>query len=232
MITKTPVISIASLICVSLLGFAIGGKIYTDREIAKMAKPTEVVAIKTSYKPSTHPTAKKSATPPPPPTKPATLAKPTSKIKKTTVVKKKVQPHKVVKTYKKGPTVARGGAAGRVVESLALGVGPTDANNFAGKQGIPVVLTTYATKFDGRRTASGVVYKHSGYVCAAKSYHFPMGTRLAIVLGNKATTVVIGDTGGLPHGTVTRKPVDLSGRATLDLGIRPGVYKAKAYILE
>lgn len=58
-----------------------------------------------------------------------------------------------------------------------------------------------------------------------------MGTRLAVKRGDKCVIVVVGDRGGLPHGTKLRKPLDLSGAATRALGLKPGVHKATCYIL-
>lgn len=165
----------------------------------------------------------------PPPIKVTKSATPSSKNTSNT-------PSKTInKTFSKSNTLANKTPyktrAENVRSGLSKGVGPVSDIDASNKTAIPVVCTTYHPRFHGRRTASGVVYNHRGYVVACRSGHFRMGTRLAILYGEKKVIVVVGDTGGLPHGTASRKPIDLSGAATEALGLKPGVHKAKCVIL-
>lgn len=134
-------------------------------------------------------------------------------------------PKKVVRTTPRSPKQA-------VLQAVAKGVGPVDPKKISGTK-IPMIATTYSPSLHGRPTASGVTYNHRGYVVACRGGSpYRMGTRMAVMYGNRAVVVVRGDTGGLPHGTRTRQPIDLSGAATEALGLKPGVHKVSCVILK
>lgn len=94
-------------------------------------------------------------------------------------------PKKVVRTTPGSPKQA-------VLQAVAKGVGPVDPKKISGTK-IPMIATTYSPSLHGRPTASGVTYNHRGYVVACRGGSpYRMGTRMAVMYGNRAVVVVRG----------------------------------------
>lgn len=74
--------------------------------------------------------------------------------------------------------------------------------------------TVYAARYDGRTTASGAVYRHSGI--SAASPWLRLGTRVLVTHGDRTLALVITDTMPLRGGCVA---LDLSGGAARRLGL-------------
>jgi rare lipoprotein A len=74
--------------------------------------------------------------------------------------------------------------------------------------------TVYAARYDGRTTASGAVYRHSGI--SAASPWLRLGTRVVVTHGDRTLAVTITDTMPLRGGCVA---LDLSGGAARRLGL-------------
>jgi hypothetical protein len=82
----------------------------------------------------------------------------------------------------------------------------------------PGVITTYAARFDGRRTASGEVFRHSGYTVACNA--LPLRTRVEIRYGRNGRAVVrVTDTGKLPLHRANRPQFDVSRAVARSLGL-------------
>jgi rare lipoprotein A len=78
--------------------------------------------------------------------------------------------------------------------------------------------TVYAARYDGRTTASGAVYRHSGI--SAASPWLRLGTRVLVTHGDRTIEVVITDTMPVRYPRDGRCVVlDLSGAAARKLGI-------------
>lgn len=75
----------------------------------------------------------------------------------------------------------------------------------------------YADKFEGRRTASGVKYRHDKATAAHR--HLPFGTKVRVtnLANNKSTVVEINDRGPFVSGRI----IDLSKSAAQKLGYVP-----------
>jgi rare lipoprotein A len=78
--------------------------------------------------------------------------------------------------------------------------------------------TVYAARYDGRTTASGAVYRHSGI--SAASPWLRLGTRVVVTHGDRTISLVITDTMPVRYPRDGRCVVlDLSGAAARRLGI-------------
>lgn len=71
----------------------------------------------------------------------------------------------------------------------------------------------YASKFTGRRTASGKIFNNNAYTCAHRK--LPFGTKLRVTSekNNKSVIVVVTDRGPFVRG----RHIDLSKRAFFDI---------------
>ncbi len=92
------------------------------------------------------------------------------------------------------------------------------------------VVSYYADKFNGRRTASGQVYDNKKLTAAHKT--LPFGTRLRVtnLLNNKSVEVVVNDRGPFSKN----KELDISKAAFIEVAesIRSGVIRASIEIVE
>src|SRR5262245_40472146 len=82
--------------------------------------------------------------------------------------------------------------------------------------------TYYADFFDGRRTASGIVFRNSRMYAAHREYPFGTLLRVTNLKNNKSVIVEVVDRG--PHGTsprARRTIIDLSKRAARELDFIP-----------
>jgi peptidoglycan lytic transglycosylase len=82
--------------------------------------------------------------------------------------------------------------------------------------------TYYADFFDGRRTASGIVFRNSRMYAAHREY--PFGTLLRVTNLNNNRTVIVEVVDRGPHGTSARARrtiIDVSKRAARELDFIP-----------
>lgn len=86
----------------------------------------------------------------------------------------------------------------------------------------------YATKFEGKRTASGAVYHRDSMTAAHRSLPFGTRVRVTRLATGKSVDVVVNDRGPFRKGRI----VDLSRRAAeqLDL-VRAGVARVRIDVL-
>ena len=93
-----------------------------------------------------------------------------------------------------------------------------------------IVVSYYADKFNGRRTASGQVYDNKEFTAAHKT--LPFGTRLRVtnLSNNKSVEVVVNDRGPFSKN----KELDISKAAFIEIAesIRSGVIRANIDIIE
>jgi rare lipoprotein A (peptidoglycan hydrolase) len=82
----------------------------------------------------------------------------------------------------------------------------------------PGVVTTYAGFFEGRRTASGRIFRHSRNLAACRG-GIRYGTRVELRYGRHTAVVVIADTGRLPLTRKGRPQFDLSRATAKRLGL-------------
>ncbi len=101
-----------------------------------------------------------------------------------------------------------------------------DADAEGGQTGL---ASYYATKFEGRRTASGEVYRRDRMTAAHRSLPFGTRVRVTRLATGKSVELVVNDRGPFRKGRI----VDLSRRAAeqLDL-IRAGVARVRLEVLE
>ena len=89
---------------------------------------------------------------------------------------------------------------------------------------LPVVrdATVYHNMFEGRRTASGTVFRQNSDTAASNDY--PLGTRLTVAHDGRKVQVVIRDR---MHRRFTGRRIDLSSRSwrRLSNGAPPGVLR-------
>ncbi len=100
----------------------------------------------------------------------------------------------------------------------------------ADKDGAQIGLASYyATKFEGRRTASGDVYRRDAMTAAHRSLPFGTRVRVTRVTTGKSVELVINDRGPFIKGRI----VDVSRRAAeqLDL-VRVGLARVRLDVLE
>lgn len=86
----------------------------------------------------------------------------------------------------------------------------------------------YHKRFEGRRTASGYIYRGDSMICAHRTH--PFGTKLRVVnpSNGKRVWVKVVDRG--PH--VKRRIIDLSYAAALELDIvRAGIATVEVYVV-
>ncbi len=91
------------------------------------------------------------------------------------------------------------------------------------------IASYYAKRFEGRRTTSGVVFRHDKLTCAHKT--LPFGTQLLItnIGNNKQVRVVVNDR--LPPRS--KRSVDLTLRAANQLGfVQHGLAKVKIEVIK
>lgn len=102
-------------------------------------------------------------------------------------------------------------------------VGVHAQDNFKG------TASFYADKFEGRKTASGVVYTHDKFTCAHKT--LPFGTKLRVtnLSNNKSVIVTVNDRGPF----VGARVIDLSKSAAKEISmINQGLAKVQIEILD
>jgi rare lipoprotein A len=94
--------------------------------------------------------------------------------------------------------------------------------------------TYYAERFDGRRTASGVMFRNAEAWAAHRTYPFGTIVRVTNLANDRSVIVRIVDRG--PHGTserARRTIIDLSRSAASDLDfIRAGRVPVRVEVLE
>lgn len=75
--------------------------------------------------------------------------------------------------------------------------------------------TYYASKFEGRRTTSGEIYRHSKFTAAHKT--LPFGTEVTVtnIRNGKSVIVVVNDRGPYGKGMM----IDLSQSAAKEIGM-------------
>lgn len=85
----------------------------------------------------------------------------------------------------------------------------------------PCSLTTYASRFEGRRTASGARFTHRGYTCASRS--LPLGSRIVVRYWSgrrwRSVVVTVTDRGRLPLHRRGRIQLDITKAAAKKLGL-------------
>ncbi|MCW3807787.1 septal ring lytic transglycosylase RlpA family protein [Plebeiibacterium marinum] len=87
----------------------------------------------------------------------------------------------------------------------------------------------YADKFEGKKTASGQVYKHELKTAAHRT--FPFGTKVKVtnVANGKNVVVTINDRGPFVKGRI----IDLSKSAASQLdGVRAGIIEVEIVVLK
>jgi len=92
--------------------------------------------------------------------------------------------------------------------------------------------TLYAARFDGRKTASGVIFETDKAMAAHRTYPFGTVVRVTYLRNGRSVTVVIVDRG--PYGKNHRKGaiIDLSPAAAKRLGmVRVGQARVKLEVL-
>ena len=94
--------------------------------------------------------------------------------------------------------------------------------------------TYYASKFDGRRAASGVVFRNSEAYAAHRTYPFGTRVRVTNLVNDRSAVVRIIDRG--PHGTSARARrtiIDLSQSVARELDfMRAGRVPVRVEVLE
>jgi rare lipoprotein A len=94
--------------------------------------------------------------------------------------------------------------------------------------------TYYASRFDGRRTASGVVFRNSESIAAHRNWPFGTIVRVTSLVNGRSAIVRIEDRG--PHGTserARRTIIDLSQSTARELDfIRAGRIPVRVEVLE
>jgi rare lipoprotein A len=94
--------------------------------------------------------------------------------------------------------------------------------------------TYYASKFDGRRAASGIVFRNSEPYAAHRTYPFGTVVRVTNLANERSVIVRVIDRG--PHGTSARAQrtiIDVSQSAAQDLDfIRAGRVPVRVEVLE
>jgi rare lipoprotein A (peptidoglycan hydrolase) len=92
------------------------------------------------------------------------------------------------------------------------------------------VLTTYSDIHEGRRTASGRIFRQRGYTVAVKSRSL-LGRRIKLSHGGRSVVVTVTDTGRLPtpRGLGRGFRIDASRAVMRALGLRRGQNAAVQY---
>lgn len=94
--------------------------------------------------------------------------------------------------------------------------------------------TYYASKFDGRRTASGIVFRNREAYAAHRSWPFGTIVRVTSLVNDQSVIVTVVDRG--PHGTSARAKrtiIDLSQSVARELDfIRAGRIPVRVEVLE
>jgi rare lipoprotein A len=94
--------------------------------------------------------------------------------------------------------------------------------------------TYYASKFDGRRAASGIVFRNSEPYAAHRTYPFGTVVRVTNLANERSVVLRVIDRG--PHGTSARAQrtiIDVSQSAARDLDfIRDGRVPVRVEVLE
>ena len=89
-------------------------------------------------------------------------------------------------------------------------------------------VSYYANKFNGKKTASGEVYKHSKMTAAHKTLAFGTEVEIINVENSKKVVVIINDRGPLKSG----RAFDLSQGAFKKIGeLKEGILKVKYKVL-
>lgn len=94
--------------------------------------------------------------------------------------------------------------------------------------------TYYASKFDGRRTASGIVFRNREAYAAHRTWPFGTVVRVTSLVNDQSVIVTVVDRG--PHGTSARAKrtiIDLSQSVARELDfIRAGRIPVRVEVLE
>ncbi len=86
----------------------------------------------------------------------------------------------------------------------------------------------YADKFEGRKTASGEVYKSKKLTAAHKTLPFGTKVKVTNLANNKSVIVIINDRGPFTKGRI----IDLSKSAAQKIdGIRDGIMDVKIEVI-
>jgi rare lipoprotein A len=83
--------------------------------------------------------------------------------------------------------------------------------------------TFYANKFDGRRTASGVVFRNSKNIAAHRTLPFGTKVKVTNLRTGKSTKVIIQDRGPF----VASRIIDLSKSSAKNIGFYDGITDVK-----
>ena len=87
----------------------------------------------------------------------------------------------------------------------------------------------YATKFEGRKTANGEVFKNNGLTAAHKTLEFGTMVKVTNLINNKSVVVRINDRGPFVKGRV----IDLSRAAAAQIDmLNAGVVKVGLEIVD
>ena len=90
-------------------------------------------------------------------------------------------------------------------------------------------VSYYANKFNGKKTATGEVYKHSKMTAAHKTLAFGTEVEIINVENSKKVVVIINDRGPLKSG----RAFDLSQGAFKKIGeLKEGILKVKYKVLK
>jgi rare lipoprotein A len=144
----------------------------------------------------------------------------------------------------RGRSDGAAGRAGLLVVGLAVALGSClgclgrakpdrDGAVSSSRGGQEGIATHYATRFEGRKTASGEPYRHGAMTAAHRT--LPLGTRVRVTrIDSKGKTVAgpievrINDRGPYGKGRI----IDLSGEAARRLGILGGLARVRVEVLE
>jgi rare lipoprotein A len=115
-----------------------------------------------------------------------------------------------------------------------LGRGKPDRDGAAGGAGWQEgIATHYATRFEGRKTASGEPYRHGAMTAAHRT--LPLQTRVRVTrIDNRGKPVAgpievrINDRGPYGRGRI----IDLSGEAARRLGMLGGLARVRVEVLQ
>lgn len=90
--------------------------------------------------------------------------------------------------------------------------------------------TQYAKYFNGRKTATGEIYRSSKLTCASNTFKLNTRLRITSISSGKSVEVLVNDR---MHPRMARKGriVDLSNSAAHILGFTEGIIKVKAEII-
>lgn len=87
------------------------------------------------------------------------------------------------------------------------------------------VCSVYAQKYEGRKTASGAIFRHNGRIVAHASLPFGTALKLTNLENGKQSMAVVGDRWGKKTSRVLDLPRLVAGELGMDLNKAPGLLK-------